>query len=1373
MPTKHILNSLPGEALVGISPPLLSRTDTSWRRRLNLFTGRALNESSLDAEQSNHSGLLAITAQMVSPGVVQGLQAMLDLSGTEPQIYITAGNGISADGEDVTLARAMRTPLSSIAVAQKGAIIRDNTAQRDKTFADFKQDPANKTFAGVLVLQPVMARIVGTPDGPQDADLIADSCQMDVDQTAFEDWQEIDGCRLVFHAWPQDFVALPASGPSWRNQIAYAIYAREASMRPGESFPWEAVGVPVAVVAFDNTWKPLFIDRYAVVRSGGYPRRRSTTPDSADIQIKNGDFTSPYNPFLAEARIHQFAEEFTETNPKALAGQFRFLPPVGAVPVSAVDLHQRKNSLFPGNIKLTARPVHNEEIETILITSAQLASYDLTDLSMGDSIELLVPLPDGAYDPKVLVDETISPEFQAEIDRATGARNDDLRHRKDLQLKANALLGVLGEDGMDIDADVSAEEKVERDKDYKAPADEIFSIALDDKGNPALDDKKNFVSADIADLKKAAAAAPYTVTIPAANNQPQKTIKLISDNDWKDLADHGLEHFIQSLQHRVNKADDLIDLGFLRTQTDIYRYRQHLLSTVDASRLATSPILAQIAQGTTANATKEDLQKYLSDARKSGPIPAVTPPQGAPPPPPGRPAPTYIKTAANLIPALSFGGFSSAIATRVAPPAPPAAVTVAPPPPRPAAPPPPTVRDHRITVAAPLPAMKFSSSIFGSVSRATTTAVHTATPVASPIHVATPVRPPAVVVPGGVAVGHPAVTVPPPAKVPSVPSIPIQVTPISTGGIIFHLPPAPTHTGTTGAVPSAADIHQQSPVVGAQLNFRTISIAERLQQPPSQEALFFATGNRLEMTDLLSDLEITVEDLPLIIDAANQADSTKELQTEVVPLGSLKDAQQRGTVTGRMLTPRMNADPDEAHAFATGVRVLEQHTALLRAIEGRIQQYRDFIALAQSKLTNINTTLTLLDSRLKQVEDSLTQSRHDLAFATALLEDEKIRVKGVNDGRAKAIDQYVKYIIFHRMATFDDSIAPPSRQLFPEVTASAVPACLSRRVSNPPELHDMLALLREAPVAWMPDMATLVNRFDRQYLLKNLAVTITNRAGLRQAMPAFSSYAQYQSGVLPAAMSYTFVKQQNVIAGYRNARILFDPAILDAETWLTQFGYVQSIASIGDLLDSEYAPSDITRSAAQMFQQLGGVAGCLYEKVGTLKPLFRLHWAEQLTDVAMHTDLHDLGVLKGWTDVDYLSRREIQSYVDWLFSRVAVNNAEAHGYMSDLVRVCILLASHAPVDEIIHSEVIQAVPLTVGNVVRIKLPSTRVVRGTQVLMYSGANVAAHGVVQDLSDTEVSAHVVNVLSAGKVLKEQDHVQFVKSSIPLSGAIHLAR
>src|SRR5215467_11636838 len=144
MPATLIRNSLPGEALVGIQPELLSRVSVSWQHRLNLFTGRALTESALDAEQANHSGLLATTGQMVSPGVVNGLYAMLDVSGAEPGCYVQPGYGITADGEDVTLARTMRAPLSSIAAAVGPEMLTQRDAQgnlvRTKTFHDFTQE---------------------------------------------------------------------------------------------------------------------------------------------------------------------------------------------------------------------------------------------------------------------------------------------------------------------------------------------------------------------------------------------------------------------------------------------------------------------------------------------------------------------------------------------------------------------------------------------------------------------------------------------------------------------------------------------------------------------------------------------------------------------------------------------------------------------------------------------------------------------------------------------------------------------------------------------------------------------------------------------------------------------------------------------------------------------------------------------------------------------------------------------------------------------------------------------------------------------------------------------------------------------------------
>src|SRR5215469_10256686 len=206
MPATLITNPLPGEALVGIDPELLSRVSVSWQHRLNLFTGRALTESALDAEQANHSGLLAMTGQMVSPGIVHGLYAMLDMSGPEPGCYVQPGYGITADGEDVTLAIAMRTPLSSIAVAVGTEMLAQRDAEgnivRTKTFHDFTQETTSKDFAGVLLLEPVIVRAAGMPGGAQESSLITDSCQSDPDQYAFEDWQLVDGCRLVFYAWP-------------------------------------------------------------------------------------------------------------------------------------------------------------------------------------------------------------------------------------------------------------------------------------------------------------------------------------------------------------------------------------------------------------------------------------------------------------------------------------------------------------------------------------------------------------------------------------------------------------------------------------------------------------------------------------------------------------------------------------------------------------------------------------------------------------------------------------------------------------------------------------------------------------------------------------------------------------------------------------------------------------------------------------------------------------------------------------------------------------------------------------------------------------------------------------------------------------------
>jgi len=68
-------------------------------------------------------------------------------------------------------------------------------------------------------------------------------------------------------------------------------------------------------------------------------------------------------------------------------------------------------------------------------------------------------------------------------------------------------------------------------------------------------------------------------------------------------------------------------------------------------------------------------------------------------------------------------------------------------------------------------------------------------------------------------------------------------------------------------------------------------------------------------------------------------------------------------------------------------------------------------------------------------------------------------------------------------------------------------------------------------------------------------------------------------------------------------------------------------------------------------------------------------------------NLRNLSTLPRWGEVEALARRSMQTLVDWLYGRVDARNTQAVGLMHDLVRMCLLLASHAPVNQIIAGHV--------------------------------------------------------------------------------------
>jgi len=1271
MSVTPIQKPLPGEDLLGIEPELLQQTDPGWRRRLSLFTGRALSDTALRGEQEYRSGRLALLGQAVTPGIVLGLEISMDASAADPVLQVTPGYGLLATGEDLTLLQPLQTKLSTLVVLnlESGAL--------PTTFDKFRADAANKNHAGVFVLQPISADVNGAQvdsgTGPIEVTgQLGTSCDQDPELFAFEDWQTADGARLVLVAWPSLTAALqlPATSPAatFRNRCAYTVFNAELSLGPDDAFPWQLAGVPLALVGFDDGWKPLFLDRSSVVRSGGLRRRRYVLP------AMDASGTSPklVQPALAEARIAQLAEQISESKISPnLAASFVTLPPVGILPAVALDVVNRKNLWFPANWIIRAAPIHGEELETALRTGMTDAPLDVTQ---PEPIEVLVPLSDDLYDPDIFVKETVAPEFQQEFAKATQQRTIALQHRKDIQLKSNVLLNALGQTAIDPDADLSAAEKAARDGVllFQPSPNESFGTAT--KNNV-------LVSSDIQHLHDVAAAVPYTVPLP--NNQK---LALISDDDFKDLTANGLQHFIDRINAKISRADDLLDLAFLTSQTDIYRFRQNVLGATDATRLATSTILANLATGETAAATAANLRTYLNSVTTQPSTPSA--PSGAAPTPAPTPAPPTGVTATTS--SVSRTGFLAE-------------------------------RSSFATVISTTPVLRVSTP-----------------------------APPALTVRTGA----------------------VETAAITSGVAAFRQPfqraAFPDLTPTPTA-PTTTDIQAQSPIVGAQLNLRTLTIAERLKQSPAQEGMFYSVANRVAFLQLLLTLEIPMDDLQFLVDAPPPpppaagtppaaTSSIPPIATETHTIAELRDAAASPAIWAKIQAPRIASDADEAHVFSVGVRVLEQHSQLLRVLESRIQLYRDFVTLCTSSISAIRADLDQARALLARLENDLTEARQNLNLIAALLADETKRVDDVNNRRTSVLRQFVPLIVYTRARTLQVEADVPSRQLVPGNVVSLVPACLQQSVAIPPELREMVSLLREAPLAWLPSVNVLLPKLERPNLLHELAVSAQVRASVQVQLPLRASSAATQSGIYAPVISGIYSSHQQVFRGFQEQRASSSLSQFGAHSWNSQVEILSNFAAIADLLAAEGVHAEITNATSRLIQQISSVATCLYVSVGLTLPVDRLEWAEYLRGPGATVPLRNLYVLPKWNTQDYVDRQQMQLLVDWLFQQIDQLNPAATAFMSDVVRVCILLASHAPANEIIVGEVVQRFKPAIGTIIPLTLPSGRIAHGMSVQIFRAGELAAEAIVSDLDSSNVRATVTAVYKANDFIEAKDMVHF---------------
>jgi hypothetical protein len=481
----------PGERPLQVEPPLSPyvRPEADAqpvRRRLHLFSQRALTHVALTQEQQARMLDAELLAQAVAPGVVDGLEVALEVGRDKTFLFISPGHGLTSEGLDVELAYPLRCnpdaiPLHGPTLAgwlqtTDLADLKQAVADDRVFFSDVLQTANDGTrselrpgllpHAMVLVAQPVTLA-----SGAAAGEVAV--CDNATDDTVTPDLVWEDGFRLVWVPWPagrplplwsEDGSTLESR---FRNRLAYAIFDDERRpthhdgvrsvrrmtetrspddppppRRPGEPplpplqvpWPWEAVGVPLSIVGFDAQFHPAFADRASVVRQGGGPRNRAPLVHLAGEDV------------MWQARVAQMLEHVaelpaSERTAARLVAQFERLPPVGLLPRDAVDFEARRQTFFPPTFDVQAQPVPLDMVDALMAESASLASLDLSGT---EQVQVLVPVPARFYEKDLLnLDERINPLFDLEIRRLEAERLRLLRRRDALRRRMDLLTRVI------------------------------------------------------------------------------------------------------------------------------------------------------------------------------------------------------------------------------------------------------------------------------------------------------------------------------------------------------------------------------------------------------------------------------------------------------------------------------------------------------------------------------------------------------------------------------------------------------------------------------------------------------------------------------------------------------------------------------------------------------------------------------------------------------------------------------------------------------------------------------------------------------------------------------------------------------------------
>jgi hypothetical protein len=553
--------------------------------------------------------------------------------------------------------------------------------------------------------------------------------------------------------------------------------------------------------------------------------------------------------------------------------------------------------------------------------------------------------------------------------------------------------------------------------------------------------------------------------------------------------------------------------------------------------------------------------------------------------------------------------------------------------------------------------------------------------------------------------------------------------------------------------PTSLDVKNAAPMVGS-ASIRTTAIAQRLKNPASHEARDYALATRHQAVMALVQF---MQQL-----AAEDGGIASGLFAGIRVYGLVRNDVRDPFLTGEPTTtdnyrnlatiaasPALQAAlllsppaPDEAEYFSQATDITDNTVALLRQFEANAAKYRTALNRSESALDELRQTEAAAAGRLAAADDRVAEARHDVSVARALFAEEAARIDAVNARRARVLAEEVKFLAYMRPREADNLIDTKTHAVDPGLFESPLPACLRQDVEMPDELADMLRVLREAPAAWFVKASSLLTQLDKIDHLTRLVQSACMRATAGVAVPRLATPAPGGTA-LTDTVARIAARQAEAIAPRLTALQNVNVASFADVTWQAVRDKSEQVVSLADVAEGGHGRPTVARAAAVELENLGRVVACLYAEFSGAPASLRLHWAETLSEFDEAPNLRNLANLPRWTEIEYLERRRLQSYADWLFSQVRGTEALATALVNDVVRMCLLLACHAPVDRIVSG--CMARPI-IGAAVGLRIPllvqePARVRIGMHALLYRGADLIGRAVVADIGPQEISAQLI--------------------------------